>query len=128
MVAKITTPSSINKALNYNEKKVQKGVAICLHAANFLKDVNQMNFYEKLARFKSLILLNTRAKTNSLQISLNFHPSESLKRESLQQIATTYMDKIGFGSQPYLVYEHGDAGHPHIHIVTTSICEDGKRI
>ena len=128
MVAKITTPSTISRALNYNEKKVQKGVAKCLHAGNFLKDAGEMNFYDKLGRFQNLILLNTRAKTNSLHISLNFHPSERLTHEKLIQIAKTYMDKIGFGSQPYLVYEHRDAGHPHLHIVTTSIKEDGSRI
>lgn len=38
------------------------------------------------------------------------------------------MHKIGFGKQPYLVYQHFDAGHPHIHIVTTNIEADGKRI
>ncbi len=38
------------------------------------------------------------------------------------------MDKIGFGEQPYLVYQHHDAGHAHLHIVTTSIQSDGKRI
>lgn len=36
--------------------------------------------------------------------------------------------KIGFGNQPYLIYQHFDAAHPHIHIVTTSIEADGKRI
>lgn len=128
MVAKITTPSTIVRALNYNEKKVQKGVANCLYAGNFLKDVGDMNFYEKLGRFKRLIELNARAKTNSLHISLNFHPSEVLNKKMLVQIATTYMDKIGFGGQPYLVYEHRDAAHPHLHIVTTTIQEDGRRI
>ncbi|RYZ30473.1 MAG: relaxase [Chitinophagaceae bacterium] len=128
MVAKITTPSTIGRALNYNEKKVQKGMASCLYAGNFLKEANDMNFYEKLARFQNLIALNTRAKTNSLHISLNFHPSEILNPEKLVPIATSYMEKLGFGSQPYLVYEHRDAGHPHIHIVTTSIREDGSRI
>lgn len=38
------------------------------------------------------------------------------------------MDKIGFGSQPYLVYQRNDAAHPHLHIVTTNIREDGRRI
>ncbi|MGI8583448.1 MAG: relaxase/mobilization nuclease domain-containing protein [Chitinophagaceae bacterium] len=38
------------------------------------------------------------------------------------------MDKIGFAEQPYLVYQHLDAGHPHIHIVTTNIQQSGKRI
>lgn len=128
MVAKITTPNSIGKALNYNEKKVQKGVATCLYAGNFLKDASGLNFSEKLARFKALNELNTRAKTNTLHISLNFDPTEQFCHEKLVQIATTYLAKIGFGDQPYLVYEHRDAGHPHIHIVTTSIRENGRRI
>jgi len=38
------------------------------------------------------------------------------------------MEGIGFGDQPYLVYGHEDAGHPHIHIVTTNIQADGSRI
>lgn len=38
------------------------------------------------------------------------------------------MQRIGFGNQPYLVYQHHDAGHPHIHIVTTNIQRNGKRI
>lgn len=128
MVAKITTPNSISKALNYNEKKVQKGMATCLHAGNFLKEASELNFYEKLAHFKRYIDLNTRAKTNTIHISLNFDPCEKLGSEKLVQIANTYMDKIGFGEQPYLVYEHRDAGHPHFHIVTTSIQENGRRI
>lgn len=128
MVARITTPNSIQKALNYNEKKVQKGIAECLYAGNFLKEPCELNFYEKLAHFKRNIDLNTRAKTNTLHISLNFDPSEKPGREKLNRIATAYMDKIGFGGQPYLVYEHRDAGHPHLHIVTTSIQENGRRI
>ncbi len=38
------------------------------------------------------------------------------------------MTGIGFGEQPYLVYQHHDSGHAHIHIVTTNIKGDGKRI
>ncbi|HWZ21432.1 MAG TPA: relaxase/mobilization nuclease domain-containing protein, partial [Cytophagaceae bacterium] len=60
--------------------------------------------------------------------SLNFHPSEKLNQETLFAISNEYMAMIGFGEQPYLVYEHLDAGHPHIHIVTTNIEATGKRI
>jgi len=38
------------------------------------------------------------------------------------------MQKIGFGEQPYLVYQHFDAGHPHIHIVSVKVRADGSRI
>jgi hypothetical protein len=127
MVAKITTPLSINRALNYNEQKVQKGKAECLFACNFLYRANEMNFHRKLERFQQLIEQN-KSKTNTLHISLNFHPSEVLSKEKLTEIAESYMNKIGFGEQPFLVYQHHDAGHPHMHIVTTSIQENGKRI
>jgi len=128
MVAKITTPKSIEAALNYNEKKVQKGNAVCLYAANYLNDAKNMNFYQKLKGFERLNTLNERATTKTLHVSLNFDPSEKLAENKLLQIASDYMERIGFGNQPYLIYKHEDAGHPHIHIVSTTIKKDGSRI
>ena len=128
MVAKITIPKSIEAALNYNEKKVQKGNAVCLHAANYLKDAKEMNFYQKLAGFERLNSLNERTTTKTLHVSLNFDPSEKLAENKLLEIASAYMDKIGFGEQPFLVYKHEDAGHPHIHIVSTTVKANGSRI
>jgi len=128
MVAKITVPNSIRRALNYNEQKMREGKAECIYAHNFLKEHEQLNFYEKLKRFEGLISLNKRASTNTVHISLNFGLNEKIERDKLAEIASVYMDKIGFGEQPYLVYQHLDAGHPHIHIVTTNIQKNGKRI
>ena len=115
-------------ALNYNEKKVQKGTAQCLHAGNYLKDADKMNFYQKLDGFETNNRLNKMATTKTLHVSLNFDPSEKLSETKLVEIASVYMDKIGFGEQPFLVYNHEDAGHPHIHIVSTTIKDDGGRI
>jgi len=128
MVAKITIPKSIEAALNYNEKKVQNGTAECLHAANYLLEANNMNFYQKLNGFENLNMLNKRATTKTLHVSLNFDLSERLPNDRLIEIASTYMAKIGFGSQPFLIYRHEDAGHPHIHIVSNTIKPDGSRI
>jgi hypothetical protein len=128
MVVKITSPHSMRRALNYNEKKVQRGIAERIHARNFLKELSDMNFYHKMERFQNQIELNQRAKTNTFHISLNFDPSEKLSKEKLTAIAEDYMEKIGFGTQPYLIYMHNDAGHPHIHILTTNIQMDGRRI
>jgi hypothetical protein len=128
MVTKITVPSSINKALNYNEQKVKQGKAECIHAHRFIKEHSELNFYEKLGRFQTLIALNKRASTNTVHISLNFAINENLEKEKLIEIANRYMEKIGFAEQPYLIYQHRDAGHPHIHIVSTNIQRDGRRI
>jgi len=115
-------------ALNYNEKKVQQGKAECICAGNFLNDQSKMNFYQKLEGFEDRNVLNERAATKTLHVSLNFDPSEKLSNDKLAEIATVYMDKIGFGEQPHLVYQHFDAGHPHVHIVSTTIRSDGTRI
>ena len=122
MVAKITFPKKIEAALNYNEHKVQKGKAICLHAENYLTEAKEMNFYQKLNGFltASNELIN-RATIKTLHVSLNFSPTEKISDSKLVNIAADYMTKIGFGEQPFLVYKHEDAGHPHIHIVSTTI-------
>ncbi|MDQ2719950.1 MAG: relaxase/mobilization nuclease domain-containing protein [Bacteroidota bacterium] len=128
MVARITVPNSIQRALNYNEQKIKEGKAECIYASGFLKEHDHLNFFEKLNRFDDLISLNKRATTNAVHISLNFALQEKIEKEKLIEIASVYMDKIGFREQPYLVYQHFDAGHPHIHIVTTNIEQSGKRI
>ena len=128
MVARINTSKSISKALNYNEQKVNKGAAECIIASGFIKDKDKLNFYDKLHHFERCISLNERVSVNTLHVSLNFDPSEKINTEKLVAIANSYMERIGFGKQPYLVYRHDDAGHPHIHIVSTNIQKDGTII
>jgi hypothetical protein len=128
MVAVIHSSSSLRNILNYNEQKVKQGLATCLEAAEYPKDVADLNFYQKLSRLEKLTELNQQTRVNSVHISLNFDPSEQLSEEQLKEIAAVYMDKIGFIGQPYLLYQHNDAGHPHIHLVTTNIKPDGRRI
>ena len=63
-----------------------------------------------------------------MHISLNFDATDKLDNRKLQYIASVYMERIGFGDQPFLVYRHEDSAHPHIHIATTNIQKDGERI
>ncbi|MGC3947976.1 MAG: relaxase/mobilization nuclease domain-containing protein [Chryseolinea sp.] len=128
MVAKVISGKDIKGALNYNEQKVAGGIATCILASGFLKDVNALSFREKLGRFTALNERNLRTTTNTIHISLNFDPGERLSVDELSNIASNYMDRIGFGRQPFLAYQHHDAAHPHIHIVSTLIQENGKRI
>jgi hypothetical protein len=128
MVARINTGKNIARVLNYNEHKVQQGRAEILYASGFIKNMERLTFNDKINHFERHTSLNERAKTNSLHVSLNFDVSEKLNNDTLIAIANTYMDKIGFAAQPYLVYHHHDAGHPHIHIVSTNIKSNGDRI
>jgi hypothetical protein len=128
MVAVIKTGASISRAFHYNERKVEAGAAECLKAANYPMDAEDMTRSYKLNMLLHQAAFNKNVTCNSVHISLNFAPSEKLSADRLGDIADTYMDKIGFGEQPYLVYQHHDAGHPHIHIVSLCVRADGSRI
>jgi hypothetical protein len=128
MVAKIKSGKSLIGALNYNENKVKQHKATFIEAARYFKDPEDLSFSDKLIRLTDLAGMNQRSKTNAVHISLNFPNGEALTDETLRAIVKEYMLVIGFQTQPYLVYRHHDAGHPHIHIVTTNIKRDGERI
>jgi hypothetical protein len=127
MVARIYPTAPFKGALRYNENKLKREKAVCIHAGNFPSPAANLNFYDKLKYFERIASLNQRTTNNGLHISLNFDPSEKIDKNKMEAIAKDYMEKIGFGEQPFLVYQHNDAGHPHLHIVSILIQEDGKR-
>lgn len=128
MVTVIGSGRSIRRTFYYNENKVNEGVAQCLMAANYPIDLEQTNASMRLNMLLKTAALNPDVQRSSIHISLNFAPGEQLSDTRLKAIAQEYMERIGFGNQPYLVYRHDDAAHPHIHIATTKIRPDGSRI
>lgn len=128
MVTKISFPKSVHGALRYNERKVEKGVAVCLGANGYLYDISELDIDKKMAGLQRRNVLNERALTKTFHVTLNFSPQEKLDDRKFLQVACAYMERIGFGLQPYLIYRHDDAGHPHLHIVSTTIRDDGSRI
>ncbi|HRN47506.1 MAG TPA: relaxase/mobilization nuclease domain-containing protein [Niabella sp.] len=137
MVAVVNPSRSLRNALHYNENKLKividekRGIhaAKLIHAVNYGKDTEELGFTDKIRTLEKLTELNQNTKVNCVHISLNFDPSEKdLSEDVLCRIAENYMKKIGFGAQPYLVYQHNDSSHPHIHIVTTNIQRNAKRI
>jgi len=129
MVAVIKTGHSIRGVLNYNENKVKEGKAECIGQHNYPLDADRLSYAIKLNLMQRQAQLNENVKRHTVHISLNFDPGEAnLPKEKLLEIAGIYMDKIGFKEQPYLIYQHHDAGHPHLHIATINVQANGKRI
>ena len=116
MVAIIHKRTSLRNALHYNENTVRQKVANLFMQATIRKDTELLSFSDKINRLERLTKLNQRTKVNSVHLSLNFDLTDDLKTKKLKTIADVYMSKIGFGAQPYLVYQHTDAGasaHSH---------------
>lgn len=128
MIADITKASpNIRKSLHYNFKKVEKGQAEILMTKNLpssLPLTEEDVFKEMMGRIPTGI----RTRNLSFHISLNPDPSEKIDDETFRKMAEDYMQAMGYGEQPYIVFLHHDIERTHIHIVSTRVDALGNKI
>ena len=129
MIAKISATENLGGALGYSFKKVEKGEASVLLAAELYQN-NDGNYAmeDVLADMQALIPKKCRTKKTVFHCSLNPHPDEKLSDEQLVQIAKEYMEALGYGNQPYIVFKHNDIVREHIHIVSLRMDSRGRKI
>ena len=129
MIAKISSPSRLAAALGYNFKKVEKHEASVLLVQGLFHDRNgAYSRAQVLADMLRTIPAQCRTKKTVFHCSLNPHPDEKLSDETLSQIAAEYMEALGYGRQPYIVFRHNDIPRAHIHIVSLRVDSDGRKI
>lgn len=129
MIANISSTENLGGALGYNFKKVEKGEASILLAAELYQDrEGRYTMEEVLADMEALIPRKCRTKKAVFHCSLNPHPDEKLSDETLTQIAREYMEALGYVKQPYIVFKHCDIAREHIHIVSLRVDGEGKKI
>ena len=129
MIAKISATENLGGALGYNFKKVEKGGASILLAAELYQDKEgTYTMAEVFADMQALIPEKCRTKKTVFHCSLNPHPDEKLSDEQLTQIAKEYMEALGYGNQPYIVFKHSDISREHIHIVSLRVDSRGQKI
>lgn len=129
MIAKISSTENLGGALGYNFKKVEKGEASILLAAELYQDrEGRYTMEEVFADMEALIPRKCRTKKTVFHCSLNPHPDEKLSDETLTLIAKDYMEALGYGKQPYIVFKHSDIAREHIHIVSLRVNSKGKKI
>ena len=129
MIAKISATENLGGALGYNFKKVEKGEASILLAAELYQDrEGRYTMEDVLADMEALIPKKCRTKKTVFHCSLNPHPDEKLSDETLTQIAKEYMEALGYGNQPYIVFKHNDIAREHIHIVSLRVDSKGRKI
>ena len=129
MIAKISSTENLGGALGYNFKKVEKGEASILLAAELYQNKGGCYTMEEVfADMEALIPKKCRTKKTVFHCSLNPHPDEKLSDETLTGIAKEYMKALGYGKQPYIVFRHNDIAREHIHIVSLRVDGEGKKI
>jgi hypothetical protein len=122
MIPWITTGGFLNGLVHYNEDKVDKKEARLLAVNTFDNQFETFKFlYRELNE-------GHRRKQNLMHISLNFHEQdrEQLTPEFLTTVSEDFLHEFGFPlDQPYLIYEHNDKSHPHVHIAVPMALTSG---
>ena len=129
MVAKISYGSSLYGALAYNGEKVNEGVAKILETNKVFCPVDDgHDITACMQDFMAYMPSQVRTKKPVIHISLNPHPDDKLSDEQFSAIALEYIEKMGYGNQPFMVYKHEDIDRHHLHIVTLAVDETGRKI
>ena len=129
MVAKISSGNSLYGILSYNQIKVEDNHAKVIFTHKMLESLDgKFDIAMCLQSFEPYLIANKRTEKPVLHVSLNPDPKDVLSDEQLSEIAQKYMQTMGYGDQPFIVYKHEDIERQHIHIVSVRVDENGKKI
>ena len=129
MVAKISVGSSLYGAIAYNGEKINEAKGRLLTTNRIYNDGSgTVDINKAMEGFHTFLPPQMKVEKPVVHISLNPHPEDVLTDAELQDIAREYLEKLGFGNQPYLIFKHEDIDRHHLHIVTVRVDENGKCI
>lgn len=131
MIATILPGSTNFHAVGYNERKVSKGVARLIEMQNF----GTLGAFDKPTPEELVQYLQEYTSRNNRIQKAQFHVAISCKghempESELLEFAHRYLSEMGYAEvgQPLLVYSHYDTDNTHLHIVTSRIAPDGRKI
>ena len=131
MVANIRSRPSPSGALYYNKEKVDKDEAEVLLWQKMLEPFDKhgrLDIDACMESFRPYLEANCRTTNTVFHVSLNPSPEDKLTDEQLREIANEYMQKMGYGNQPYIVFKHKDIDREHLHVVSLRIDENGRKL
>ena len=115
----------------YNKEKVDKDEAEVLFWQKMLEPYDKrgrLDIDACMDSFRPYLEANRRTTNTVFHASLNPSPEDRLTDEQLRDIACEYMERMGYGEQPYIVFKHKDISREHLHIVSLRIDEQGRKL
>lgn len=129
MVPKVNSGANVYGVLQYNRIKVEadQGEVLYMQGIPERSD-GRFGIEECTEAFGYYTALNPRVRKPVVHFSLNPSPEDRLSKEQLTQLAATFMERMGYGRQPYVVFLHEDIARRHMHIVSVRVDEQGRKI
>lgn len=129
MVPKVTSGANVYGVLQYNRIKVEAGEGRILYMQGIPERSDGRFSIEECAEaFGYYTALNPRVRKPVVHFSLNPSPEDRLSEAQLTRLAAEFMERMGYGRQPYVVFLHEDIARRHMHIVSVRVDEQGQKI
>lgn len=123
MVIVIAEPAaSVSVTVGYNEQKVSEGIA----SVTYYSKIDDIR--DPMATFRQYENASIRTEKMSFHASINPAPGEKLDEAKMIEFVKEYMEGMGYGDQPYILYKHNDIDREHYHIVSVRVNKNGKKI
>ena len=103
MVPKVNSGANVYGVLQYNRIKVEAGEGRIL----YMQGIDGRFSIEECAEaFGYYTALNPRVRKPVVHFSLNPSPEDRLSEAQLTRLAAVFMERMGYGRQPYVVFLH----------------------
>ena len=129
MIVKILSSSASFAAVRYNTDKVERGIGELMVARNFgaLNHLADLRPQDYINYFKLLAAGNSRVSKPQFHAVISADGKSSSAAE-LSELAERWLERMGYGKNPYLIVFHGDTDNHHVHLVSCRIDREGKKI
>lgn len=128
MIVKILDSSKSFNAINYNASRVNKGEAVLLNVRNMGAYGNIcQNIWDYKKFLEKWTNRNSHIKNGQFHVTISCKGKDA-SPEQLQSIAEKWLNLMGYSENPTLFFFHKNTRNNHLHIVTTRIDKNGKKI
>lgn len=124
MVPKVNSGANVYGVLQYNRIKVEAGEGRIL----YMQGIDGRFSIEECA--EALVLHGAQSPCPKTGRAFLAQPSpeDRLSEAQLTRLAAEFMERMGYGRQPYVVFLHEDIARRHMHVVSVRVDEQGRKI
>lgn len=129
MIVKILSSAASFPGVDYNTSKMDRNKGELMAVRNFgaLQGLTNLRPEDYINYFKMVSATNKAVSKPQFHVTISTEGRLHSKQE-LTDIGEKWLEKMGYAAQPYLIVFHKDTDNNHIHIVTTRVDKNGKKI
>ena len=128
MIAKTTIGRSFKGCCSYNLQKVEMGQGEILMSQG-VRDYDQAAM---VADFVRQAKMNPELSRSVWHTAISFAPQDNARLltnpQLMHQVAKDYLKGMGLEASQYVVVEHRDTDHRHLHIIANRVRSDGNTV